>query len=82
MDTLLRTAFTRRAILQTVAGGGLTAAAALPLASLAGPVKAANYRGIIVQVIDLGTLLGSGMLVRVDHLGRYSRILCQRQIPR
>ena len=46
MDTLSRTAFTRRLLLRGAAGAGLTAAAVVPLA-LASPAKAANYRGIV-----------------------------------
>src|SRR5437899_1292589 len=48
MDTLSHTAFTRRSVLRSAAGAGL--AAAVRLALLAGPAKAATYRGIVGMI--------------------------------
>jgi maleate isomerase len=45
MDTLLRTAFTRRSVLRSVA-----MVAALPLALRAGPAQSSNYRGIVGDI--------------------------------
>jgi hypothetical protein len=70
MGALLNFAFTRRSILQRAAGAGLTAAAVLPLALLAGPAKAANYRGIVgvikpratgLSLVDMIKLLPEGI---------------------
>ena len=47
MDTPLHTFFTRRSVLRSAAGAGLTAAAALRLDPLGDPTKASNYRGIV-----------------------------------
>jgi maleate cis-trans isomerase len=49
MDTLSRTACTRRSLLRGVAGGGL-AAAVLPLALRARPGQASTYRGIVGDI--------------------------------
>ena len=45
MDTLLRTAFTRRSVLRSAA-----MAAAAPLALRAGPAQSSNYRGIVGDI--------------------------------
>jgi hypothetical protein len=50
MDTLSHAAFTRRSVLRSVTGAGLAAAAGLPLAHLAGPAQASNYRGIVGDI--------------------------------
>jgi maleate isomerase len=49
MDTLSHTHFTRRSVLRSAAEAGLAAATVLPLA-LAGPAKAANWRGIVGNI--------------------------------
>ena len=84
MEALLHSGLTRRCILRSMAGAGLTATAASPLALLAGTATASNYRGIVGDIkpratdsslVDMIKLLpeGIGVIPVYLNLTRGSR---------
>jgi maleate cis-trans isomerase len=71
MSMLSRGAFTRRSVLQSATGAGLTVAVAQPFALLAGPAKAAAYRGIVgnIKPRPTGTSLVDMIKLLPDGIG-------------